>query len=421
MSFLAPVWLAAAAIAALGVVALHLITTQRPPASPLPTARFVPQGDARASSRAARPTDLLLLLLRCAALLLLGTAFAGPVTHSSGSSLARVIVADRSRAAQRDVRDSTVALVRPGDAAVLFDSSAAIVSAGVPDSLGVIATSKNRGSISAALVAARRAARDLARSADSVELVVVSPLTADELDAASSGLFAQWPGRVRLVRTAAAPAVAAAVTLVSNDADDVLRPVLAALNEHADRAAAGAAVRVVRAVLNSADSAAARAGAAVVSWPRIAAGGRVAAEGLSAGNATVVAPLERIEYPGKLDGSRVVARWGDGKPAASEWPVGSGCIRRIGVGVPEAGDVTLQPAFGAVARVLLAPCDGANVGMALSDSVAKLFVHAGPAATAAALRSTDESSPLATWLFAAALLLLLGEVVMRRDAAPVHA
>ncbi len=423
MSFLAPLWLAAAALAALGVVALHLITTQRPPASPLPTARFVPQGDARASSRAARPTDLLLLLLRCMALLLLGTAFAGPVTRSRGASLARVIVADRSRAAQRDVRDSAVALARAGDAAVLFDSAATLVSVSLTDSLRAITNGRNRGSISAALVAARRAARDLARSADSVELVVVSPLTADEVDAASAGMFTQWPGRVRLVRTAAVRPVAAAVTLVSNDADDALRPVIAALNVPTaqGQAPTPAPVRVLRVELNGADSAAARAGTAVVSWPHIAAAGRVAAEGLWAGNATLVAPLERIDYPGTLAGSRIVARWADGKPAAIEWPLGAGCIRRIGVGVPEAGDVTLQPAFGAVARVLLAPCEGANTGAALSDSMAKSFARGGPAATAAALRSADESAPLAPWLFGAALLLLLGELVMRRDAAPVHA
>src|SRR5471032_1489809 len=124
MSFLAPFWLGVAALAAGAVFALHLITTQRPPASMLPTARFVPAGDARASSRAARPTDLLLLLLRCAALVLLGTAFAGPVTHSRGSSLARVILVDRSRGAQPDVRDSAGAHMHAGDALVLFDSVA---------------------------------------------------------------------------------------------------------------------------------------------------------------------------------------------------------------------------------------------------------------------------------------------------------
>ncbi len=417
MSFLAPLWLAAAAIASLGVVALHLITTQRPPASALPTARFVPQGDARASSRAARPTDLLLLLLRCAALMLLGTAFAGPVTHAGGASLARVIVVDRSRGAQADVRDSAVALARPGDIVVLFDSSATIVSAAAADSLRAVTVGHTRGSVSTGMVSARRAARELARGADSVELDVVSPLTADEFDAASARLFAAWPGRVRLVRTTAGHPSVATVTLVNGAADDALRPVIAALNARADRNANPEAVRVLRVPLNGADSAAAREGAAVVSWPLIAGGGRTGAEGVWAGDATLVAPLGRTELPRAATGGQIVARWADGTSAAVEWPLGRGCIRVIGIGVPVAGDVTLQPAFAAVARALLAPCDAAVVAVAVPDSIVKAIARAGPAAAASALRSTDESSPLAPWLLGAALILLLGELALRRDAA----
>jgi hypothetical protein len=421
VSFLAPIWLAAAAIASLGVVALHLITTQRPPASALPTARFVPRSDARASSRAARPADLLLLLLRCAALMLLGAAFAGPVTRPGGTSLARVIVADRSRAAQGDVRDSAGALARPGDVVVLFDSSATIVSGGAADSIRAIAAGRYRGAVSAALVAARRAGRDLARGADSVELDVVSPLTADELDAASALMFAQWPGRVRLVRTKAARPAAAAVTLVSDAADDALRPVIAALNARAGGAGTHVSVRIVRTPPGSADSATARDGAAVVSWPRGAAGARAAAEGLWSGDATLVAPLSRIAFASRAPGSRIVARWADGAPAAVEWPLGRGCIRFVGVGLPLVGDVTLEPAFGAVAGALLAPCDAEAAGAAIPDSLARTFARAGPAATAAALRSTEESSPLAPWLLGAALVVLLGELMLRRDGGAVHA
>lgn len=418
MSFLAPFWLAAAAIASVGVVALHLIITQRPPPSPLPTARFVPQGDARASSRAARPTDLLLLLLRCAALLLLGTAFAGPVTHASGSSLARVIVVDRSRGALGDVRDSAVALTRGGDALVLFDSSAAIVTSGAADSLRALVAGRSRGSLSAALVGARRAARDLARGADSVELVIISPLTADELDAASPGLFAQWPGRARLVRTGAARPAGVAVTLVSDDPDDALRPPIAALNARAGRGGATAAVRVVRTAPVAADYAAATSdGAAIVYWPRIGTA-PPSAQGLWAGNGTLVAPLARLALPA---GGRIVARWADGERAAAEWPAGRGCVRAIGAGVPPAGDITLQPAFTAIARSLLAPCDGAGAGAAAGDSLAKSFTRTGAAAPAAALRSTDESSPFAPWLLAAALLLLTGELFVRRGSTAPHA
>jgi hypothetical protein len=424
MSFLAPLWLAAAGAAALGAVALHFITTQRPPVSLLPTARFVPQGDARASSRAARPTDLLLLLLRCAAILLLGAAFAGPVTRGGGTSLARVILADRSRGSLADVRDSVLALTRSGDGRaanadvmVLFDSSATIVTTGVADSLRTFTASHSRGSLTAALVTARRAAADLSRRADSVELVIVSPLTADEIDAASRSTFARWPGRARFVRTSAAPATNAVVALVSGDPDDALRPAIAALNNATGHAGRAAPVRVVRAAPLAGDSAAAREGAAVVVWPHIGTT-PPSAQGVWAGNATLVAPLARMVLP-QATGSRVVARWADGAPAAIESPLGRGCVRTIGVGVPVAGDVTLQPAFVAVARVLLAPCDGANVGAAASDSTARLFTRSGAAATAAAIRPDDDRSPLAPWLLGGALLLLVGELFARRGSVEI--
>jgi hypothetical protein len=272
--------------------------------------------------------------------------------------------------------------------------------------------------LSAALVGARRAARELAASADSVELVIVSPLTSDEIDAASADAVGRWPGRARLVRTTAAQHMSAAISLVSDQPDDALRPAIAALSATAGRGAATAEVRVIRSHPLAADSASAREGAAIVFWPHI---GKTVpkAEGLWAGNATLVAPLERIVSAQPLAGSRIVARWADGTPAALEWPLGRGCVRTIGVGVPAAGDITLQPAFVAVAQSLLAPCDGAPMGTVLSDSIAKSFARSGAAATAAALRSTDESSPLTPWLLVAALLLLAGELFVRRGAMAV--
>jgi len=416
MSFLFPFWFGVAAAGVLGAIALHLITTQRPPAAMLPTARFVPEGDARASSRAARPTDLLLLLLRCVALLLLGTAFAGPVTHSRGSSLARVVVADRSIAAQLDTRDSAIALLRAGDALVLFDSNAKVVTTGGADSLRANIPARSRGSLSAALVSARRAAGDLARTVDSVELVIVSPLLTDELDAATAETFARWPGRARLVRTTAARGVSAAIALTGGDADDALAPAIAALNASVGRAGSTTApVRVSRTTLTAADSTVARDGAAIVYWPRIGMAAPTA-QGLWADGATVVAPLARVAIP---SGGAVVARWADGAIAATESSLGRGCVRAVSVGVPTAGDISLQPAFMGVARYLLAPCRSSSSAAPVSDSTAKLFSRGGAAATAASLRSSDESSPFAPWLFAAALLLLAGELLVRRGAAAV--
>ncbi len=414
MTFLAPLWLAAAALAVAGVFALHLITTQRPPPQLLPTARFVPAGDARASSRAARPTDVLLMLLRCAALLLLGAAFAGPVTHSRGSSLARVLVVDRSRSSSVDIRDSAQVLARQGDALVLFDSSAHTMIDGNADSIRALVPTLARGSLSAGMVAAARAARDLARVADSVEIVIVSPVTADELDAASASIVARWPGRVRLVRVRAAPAASVSVSLVSDDADDALRPAIAAINATRPRGAATHAVRVLRNAPQAADSAAAREGAAVVFWPRVT-GANARAEGLAARNATPVATLVATLARAPLSaGGAVIARWGDGARAAAEWPLGRGCIREVGAILPLAGDVALQPAFVSVARSLVGACQGANLGAPAGDSTVKSFSRGGAAATAASLHSEDEKSSLAPWLLAAALLLLVWELFARR-------
>jgi len=424
VSFLAPIWLAAAGAAALGVVTLHFITTQRPAASPLPTARFVPDGDARAASRAARPTDLLLLLLRCAAVLLLGTAFAGPVVAAARAKLARVIIVDRSRAALSDVRDSALAVWHEGgaggraDAVIVFDSAATETADGADDSLRALAATARRGSLTAALVSARRAAGALSLRADSIELVIVSPLTTDELDAASAPTIARWPGRVRLVRTAAAPQRAAAVTLAHDSPDDPLRPLVAALGAVAPAGtAARAVVRVVRGGLSPADSAVARSGAAVVSWP-LAGGVAATVQGVWAGTATLVAPLTRIALPA---GGRVIARWADGAPAATETSLGRGCVRGVGIGVPSAGDVSLQPAFMSVARVLIAPCGASSAVRAAPDSVARGFARAGAAAPAASLRGADDRSPAAPWLLAAALLLLAGETFVRRGAARAEA
>ena len=60
--------------------------------------------------------------------------------------------------------------------------------------------------------------------------------------------------------------------------------------------------------------------------------------------ATLVAPLARLDVVPDTS-SRVIARWRDGAVAATERPLGAGCVRDIAVGVPLAGDVTLRPPF----------------------------------------------------------------------------
>lgn len=424
MTFLAPEWIGVAVIAALGITALHLITTQRPPVALLPTARFVPGGDARAAARAARPTDVVLLLLRIAALMLLGLAFAHPIIRRSSATTARVVVLDRSRSAGPSTADSARAVWRAGDALVVFDSAARVIRGEASDSLRAIMPVNEirpRGALSAALVAARHAARDVALHADSVELVIISPVTDDELDAATAMLAASWPGRVRLVRPAAAPRLEAPIINGDANANDDLAPAIAALNigyaarrerdHRADPITPSRVVRVIRTSPSASDSALARAGATIVEWRRAGAESVGRADGVWAGRTTFVAPLSRLRLPSQ---GRVVARWYDGASAAIESSLGTGCVRTIGIGVPIAGDVTLQPAFQSLAADLLAPCGGEVAGDVASVAVAATLTRSGAPLPAVAFEDVSMPSPVAPWLIGVALLLLLSEYSVRR-------
>jgi hypothetical protein len=406
MTLLAPLWLALAGVASAVVVALHLITTQRPPAEPLPTARFVPAGEARAAARASRPSDLLLLLLRVIALLLLGTAAARPVLTTPGAPLARVIVVDRSRSAGADVLDSARAYWRAGDAVVVFDSSARIVTAPSQDSLRALPVVGARGSLSAALAAARRAGAALATRADSAELVLITSAARDAADAATAGLAASWPGRHRVVVTAAPAPVVARVELAGARADD---PLAAALSLVPLPRTSSARVILRRDAVTDGDRAAANAGAALVIWPRTVRG-TARPRGIEADGATFVAELAGDSAP---DGGTVVARWSDGSAAAVERVVGSGCERTVGVGLPDRGDAALSEPFVRVLSRLVAPCAAAP--RAVTDTALVRTLRAdGPAATAAALRDpASQEAPLALWCAVAALAALLVEWAVR--------
>lgn len=351
------------------------------------------------------------MLLRVLALLLLGAAFARPVLRPRGAALVRVFVADRSRDARADVGDSVRALWREGDAIVVFDSAAHALSRPAVDSLIGESAGRARGRLSAGFVAGRRSASDVARSADSVELVVVSPFLPGETDGATSLLFSQWPGRVRLIRTRAAEPVPVTITLADSASGSPLAWVVAVLS--APNRANSLAVRVIRDTPSAADSAAASAGSAVVFWPRAAAGATMKVEGLSTINATLVASLGRLSVPTGRSGAgglRTAARWADGSPAAIEQPLGGGCIRTVGVGLPASGDLVLQPSFAAVARELLSPCGGArSEGASAADSSWRALGRSGAAALAPALLADHGKSPLAAWLLGSALAALLAE------------
>ena len=417
MTFLAPWFLAGAALTAAGVIALHFLAFQRPRPSVLPTARFLPDRPARAASPARRPRDLLLLALRLLLVLLVGAAFARPVVAPRRRPVARVVALDRSRAVgdEAAARDSARRYLGEGDALVAFDSAARAVTGAAADSLlGAAPGGRTapRGSLSAALVAALRAAPALRERADSVELVVVSPVAVEERDEATAPLRALWRGRARLVRVAAvmdtAPrSIALAVRAPAGD------PVLAAASL-VRPLADSARVRVVRGAPGAADSAWARAGGALVHWP--AAGDRPPWPRLRAdssgavvtGAGSVVAVFDR-RWAAPAGGAFLW--WVDGGAAATEVPHGAGCLRSVAVAVPEVGDVTLTPAFRRLVDAVAVPCGGArdvrpDADVRWLSGTGALYAPPPPDANGGAR--------LARWLFAAALAVAVLELALRR-------
>jgi hypothetical protein len=428
MTFAAPLFAWIGGVAAAAVVGLHLLAWRRPPETPLPTARFAPERPIRMVSRALRPADLLLLALRAAVVLLAGFALAGPRFEQRRVGSARVVVADRSNGvrATGDVVAAARRELRSGDALVVFDSSAHEFDPASLDSM--VAGSVNApGSLSPALIAAIRAARRLEKTYDSVEIVLVSPFVSSELDAAASSIRSLWGGPMRRVRVASSgdsAAMSATPDFRGEPSDGLIAAVM--LN---GAVAGGARVRVVRDSLSASDSVAAREGRTIVVWPR-SGGARWARRarvdtamavttsdrtaGARADNATVVAAFQRAWNP--PDG-RVVARWADGKPAATEASLGAGCVRTVAIDVPAAGDLAVTPSFRRFARRMTEPC-GSGVSGALSDSVLDRAIPATltrPQAAGFASNASDgPASRMTAWLLAVAIAVMIAEQFVRR-------
>jgi hypothetical protein len=390
MTFLAPLALGFAVLAALGTVLLHLVARQRPAAFLLPTARFIPDRRTLVSRVTNRPRDLWLLLLRVLLLMAAGAAFARPVLTPRRGTSADIVLLDRSRA----VADTADANAR-ARAVVHGDASSTIVPVD--------------GSISAALVSARRAATSIARGVDSVHLVLVSPVAASELDSATSIARAAWPGALRLERVALRADSSSGWRIERPLAlEDPLGPALAS-----QPSSRGQSTRLVRGTFSVSDSAFARSGGTVVRWDTTA-GTRPSANGLLANGEVIVASLARS--PLSL-GGKAIAHWGDGEPAAVEKALGIGCMRQVGVALPAGGDLPLHPPFQRIVRSLLAPCGATIERAADSASVAKLIGATRSSAAAKDLRAeSDAWSSLARWLLALALALGIAELLIRRNA-----
>lgn len=405
LSFFAPGYLLAALAAAGALVAAHFIVRRQPRALTLPTARFVPDAPVLTTGWDRRPSDLLVLALRVLCVLLAGLALAGPFLRERAGGSAKLILADRSRAVADSVelRDSIAAVRADGDVLLDYGAGAA-----------------GRGSFSAGLVTATRAASRFRGGADSVELVIVSSFAAEELDAATARVRREWPGRARLVRVAAA-AIADSMrspVLVSEPAD----PFAVALAIALPRTSAD--VRIVRGALGSADSlwAAEQPGRVLLHWPVsgapdgfIARGVRDSIGGVVARGQAIISPFQRRWQLVSAIDRDAVAWWIDGDAAAVESALGSGCIRSVAIPVSVAGDFVLRPDFHALIRELAQPCGGAPAYEPLAPaSMAMLAGTGGLAPSGAFAKPPAEIPPAAKWLLLGSLLCALLELLARR-------
>ena len=423
-TFLAPGFLLGGLAVAAAVALLHLLAWKRPPETMFPTARFVPDRPARAVSRALRPSDLLLLLLRVLVIAAIALAFAGPL-WARREGVRRVILADVSGSVRdpAETADSVLAIARPGDVVVAFDSAATSVNVGDAAALrAALAPRAGRrppGSLSAAIAAGLREATALRRASDSLELVVVSALAREETDAATATLREAWKGRARIVPVA--PWVDTVNRAGIEAADDHEDPVLAAVALGGARRD-GAPVRLLRRAATDADLQWARdRGGVLVAWPDTVApagwSARVRPDTVGAattGDAVLVAPLVRRYAPAASDSSRAVAWWVDGEPAALEQPLGAGCLRTVAIGVPRVGDVALRPALRELVAALAVPCGGARDLAPIAADERRALAGEGPLLATAALQpARGERSPLVPWLLGAAIALALIELPVR--------
>ncbi len=414
MSFTAPLWLAAAGLVAAGVLVAHLFRTTVPPQDLLPTVQFVPESAPLTVLRSRRLSDLWLLLLRLLAVALLGLALAG--AHMRREPPARVVLIDVSRAvgAMPVALDSADALA---DAAALiaFDS----IPRRIPrDSLRGLVASGARGSLSAAIVAAHRILAAAGGDRDVPELVLVSPLVREEVDSATARLLDLWQGTVRVVRVPAAMPTGAGGWEVRADGDD---PVAAAIPGNPSQSPAS--VRVVRTRPTRADSVWAEGGGALVLWPTSDQPDARRAVADSQGGVTdarhvAIAPFVREHEP---PSGRVIARWTDGAAAATERPLGKGCVRHVTVPVDAVGDLALRESFRGIVRSFLEACGGTRDLSPAELSALLPSGRSGPNVarrTANAAIGTDSSSSLPLWLASIALAVLIAEQVLRARVKP---
>jgi hypothetical protein len=385
ISFLHPGFLYAAFGLALGIIGLHFIVTEQPRTGVLPTVRFFPDVAARATTIAFRLSDLALLAIRVLVVLLIGAAFAQPRLNPRRSTIARVVALDLSRNTRSlsEVANRARDDLRDAAAVVLFDSTAREIPAeGALDSLGVRTSGtggrREAGRLSPALIASLRAAARVRETADSVEMVIVSPLLSEERDAGTLTIRNLWPGHIRVIR-------------VSGVTDSPFR------------------TRRERSTIEWADSVASG------TWEPRARPDTIGA--VSSGSSVLVYPFVRrwrLAAPPDA-GGRIVARWMDGEPAIVERNTDDGCIRSVSIAFPTVGDAVLRTEFVRFRDLLGGPCGGNHDTAPLPEEfVSALEGRAGLAPVIAIEPRVTRMTPPVPWLLAGALAAALLEMLIRR-------
>jgi hypothetical protein len=273
-----------------------------------------------------------------------------------------------------------------------------------------------------------RAGSALRDRADSIELVIVSTLAAEELSAATDSIRSLWNGRARVVRLESPIDTGVASTPLSmrGAATDPLEVTVSLARRLVK---SGAVIR--RAQEPPADRAGATGNAVSIEWPLSGrprgAVPRASVDtigGVVADGKIVVAPFERrwAYAADSLLGAGVVARWIDGDPAVVEWRSNDGCIRSAAIPVTSAGDLVIRDDFVRFVAAVSGECSGKSMVPASVESVAALAGR-GSLATSASFRPrSDVRSTLSPWLFALAIALALAEILVRRrsSAAPAR-
>ena len=447
IGFALPWMLGAGAVAVVAIAALHFLSVRQPQELVLPTARFLIEREVRAVSRTRRPSDLLLLLLRIAALLCVSLAAADAWWHRARSTRLNVIVADG------DVLDDTLAtraLVRAATA----DSGISVIAFVATERTHALTA--NRANVVAVFpVAWRVAAKAIAEnpSINDVALHVLLSRAAviDSATNATDGVNeggwrawrATWPGRVVVHRPATYRDTLRRLVIVDGDsvhhersADD---PVRSALAMYAARWSHVGATKVDTVIVYRGDAplnTRRSLGVLSIRWPisGVPSGWRPtrddssnSALAFASGGRAVMGPW-RIpsELVAEDSGSDTTARgivpiawWSDGRVAAVEH--GLSCTRDVAVQVQHESDVLLSDGAMPLFAMLLAPCrDSARLSPALLINQVVVTVDgARNMATADVFRAArgeqvvSDRGWLAPGLLLMALALLLVESRLR--------